>query len=67
MEVIWEGYKLYGINLKWDWIKRECQLNEPGCMKKLQLRNKLPTPSEPQHTPADCITPSYGQTQKCVK
>ena len=34
VEVKWEGNKLFGINLKYNYNKCECQLNVPGHVKK---------------------------------
>ena len=59
--------KIYGINLKRDCTKRECQFNVPGNVKKFQQRYKHPTPDKPRRTLDDCTTPNCGQNQKHVK
>ena len=64
VELIWEGKKLCGINLEWDYNKREWKLNTSWCVKKLQQRFKHATPDKPQHAPADYSAPNHGQKEQ---
>ena len=66
VEVNWEGKKLCGINLKWDCTKRECQINVPGHVKKLQKIHDHPAPDKLQHLPSNCATKN-AEKQQCVK
>ena len=36
IEVNCDGYKLCGINLQWDYVKRQCKLNLKGHIDKLR-------------------------------
>ena len=41
VEVNWDGNKLCGINLQWDYVKRQCKLNLKGYIDKFRQRFNL--------------------------
>ena len=60
VEVNWEGDKLCGITLRWNYDTKQCKLSLPGYIDKLKARFNIPTPTKPQLAPADYTTPTYG-------
>ena len=56
-----EGQRFNGIHLKWDYVKRECELSVPEYCYKAILRFKHTLPFKPQHSPYPCQPPKYGQ------
>ena len=46
VELNWEGKKLCGIKLKYNYTKRECRLRVLGCIKKLKKKFKHLTPAK---------------------
>ena len=66
VEVNWDGDRLCGINLRWNYDKYQYKLNLPGYIHKLQKRFNIPTPTKPQLAPADYTTLTYGQKQQYI-
>ena len=56
-----EGQRFNGIHLKWDYIKRECELSIPEYCYKAIIRFKYTLPPKPQHSPYPYQPPKYGQ------
>ena len=67
VDVNWEGDKLCGINLKWNYDSRTCKLNLKGCIDNLHKRFDTLLPTKPQLAPADHTTPAFDQRQQFVK
>ena len=60
----WEGSKFAGINLAWNYSKRECRLTMEGYIRDLLLKYGHPIPAKPQHSPHKHIPISYGAKQQ---
>ena len=56
-----EGTRFNGVHLKWDYMKRECELSIPEYCIKALIRFKHPTPTKQQHSPYPWQPPRYGQ------
>ena len=67
VEVNWEGDKLCGITLRWNYDTKQCKLSLPGYIDKLKARFNIPTPTKPQLAPADYTTPTYGRKQQLIE
>ena len=67
VEVNWDGDKLCGINLKWNYDLRTCKLSIPSYIDKLYKRFNIPKPTCLQYAPANYTTPTFGQKQQFIK
>lgn len=56
----WEGTKLAGIDLKWDYVKRTCRLTMEHYIEELLAKYNHPKPRKPQLTPFKCRPNQYG-------
>jgi Fe-S cluster biosynthesis and repair protein YggX len=58
--VDWTGEKYVGITLKWDYKKRTLDTSVPDFVKNKLHKFQHPTPSKPQHAPANAAPINYG-------
>jgi hypothetical protein len=49
-----------GMNLKWDYKNRTCDISMPGCVSNVLSKFQHDAPKHPQHTPSRYGTPVYG-------
>ena len=56
-----DGERFHGITLKWNYIKRECELSIPEYCIKALFRFKHPLPIKPQDSPYPYQQPKYGK------
>jgi hypothetical protein len=49
-----------GMTLKWDYIKRICNISMPGYVSNILRKFQHDSPKHPQHTPSRYVTPIYG-------
>ncbi len=54
------GDKFVGIDIKWDYVKRQCRISMPGYIENLLIKFKHPRLSKPRLSPYKCIPISYG-------
>ncbi len=54
------GDKFAGIDINWDYVKRQCCISMPGYIKNLLIKFKHPRPSKPRLSPYKCIPIAYG-------
>jgi hypothetical protein len=54
------GDEFAGIDIKWDYVKRQCRISMPGYIKNLLIKFKHPCPSKHCLSPYKCIPISYG-------
>ena len=67
VEVNWAGNKFYGINLQWDYTKRQCKLNLQGFIDRVRQRFNISPRKISQFALADYTQPVFGQKQQFVK
>jgi hypothetical protein len=56
----WMATVYSGVNLKWDYEKRTCDISMPGYVSNVLSKFQHNTPKHPQHTPSRYVTPFYG-------
>jgi hypothetical protein len=56
----WEGKIYSGMNLKWDYKNRTCDISMPGYIANVLSKLQHNTPKHPQHTPSRYVMPVYG-------
>jgi hypothetical protein len=49
-----------GMNLKWDYKHRTCDISMPGYVSNVLGKFQHNVPKHPQHTPSQYVTPVYG-------
>jgi hypothetical protein len=57
----WSGSLYCGINLKWDYTARTCDLSMPGYVARALQRFEHSAPTRKQHSPHAWIKPIYGK------
>ncbi len=62
LTIDWTGSKYIGLDLAWDYDKREVHLSMPGYVAKALKRFDHPTPTKRQDQPHPHIPPKYGAT-----
>jgi len=62
----WEGKRFAGIDLKWDYVKREVRLTMEGYIRELLLKYGHPMPAKPVRTPHKCKPINYGASSQLV-
>jgi hypothetical protein len=64
----WTAMVYSGMTLKWDYIKRTCDISMPGYVSNVFSKFQHNAPKHPQHTPSRYVTPVYGaNTQYATK
>jgi hypothetical protein len=64
----WTATVYSGMTLKWDYIKRTCDISMPGYVSNVLSKFQHDAPKHPQHTPSRYGTPIYGvKTQYATK
>ena len=61
IKIDWEGSKYIGIDLKWDYTKREVILSMKGYATRALKQFQHPTPSKHHYGPTKYIPPEYGK------
>jgi hypothetical protein len=56
----WTPTVYYVVTLKWDYIKRTCNISMPGYVSNVLSKFQHDAPKHPQHTPSQYVTPAYG-------
>jgi hypothetical protein len=59
--VDWDARLYCGISLKWDYIRRTCEMSMPGYIPAALAKYQHPPPKRPQHAPHRYNTPQYGR------
>ena len=62
----WDGKLYCGLNLEWDYYKREVLVSMPNYVTKALHKLQHPTPKRAQYSPNQCSRPNYGATKKLV-
>jgi hypothetical protein len=64
----WTATVYSGMNLKWDYKSRTCDISMPGYVSNMLSKFQHDAPKHPQHTPSRYVTPVYGaKTQYATK
>jgi hypothetical protein len=64
----WTATVYSGMNLKWDYNARTCDIYMPGYVSNVLSKFQHDAPKHPQHTPSRYVTPVYGaKTQYATK
>jgi hypothetical protein len=64
----WTATVYSGINLKWDYKNRACDISMPGYVSNVLSKFRHDSPKHPQHTPSKYVTPVSGaNTQYATK
>jgi hypothetical protein len=64
----WTAMVYSGMNLKWDYKNRTCDISMPGYVSNVLSKFQHDAPKHPQHTPSRYVTPIYGaKTQYATK
>ena len=61
MSMDWEGKKFCGMDLKWDYQNRTCDLSMHGCVHKALQKINNWKPTKLRHAPSNFTPPQYGQ------
>jgi hypothetical protein len=56
----WTATVYSGMNLKWDYDRRTCDISMPGYVSNVLSKFQHDAPKHPQHTPSRYVTPVYG-------
>ena len=67
IEEDWEGTRYLGMNIDWDYKKREVHLSMPGYVEKVLACFGHLQPKYPQHQPHKHTIPTYGATIQYAK
>lgn len=67
VKVDWNGNKYCGINLEWDYKRRQVHLFMQKYVQKVLKHFQHECPTKPQHVPHPHEIPVYGQTKQCAK
>jgi hypothetical protein len=59
--VDWDASLYCGISLKWDYIRRTCDMSMPGYISAALAKYKHPHPKRPQYAPHRYNSPQYGR------
>ena len=60
----WDGKLCCGLNLEWDYYKRELQVSIPNYVTKALQKFQYPTPKRAQYVPHQWTRPNYGATKQ---
>jgi hypothetical protein len=64
----WTATVYSGMNLKWDYKNRTCNISMPGYVSNVLSKFQHDAPKHPHHTPSRYVTPVYGaNTQYATK
>ena len=61
LKIDWAGAKYVGIDLEWDYIKREVKLSMKGYVKRALQQFHHPTPTKHHYGPTKYVPPEYGK------
>jgi hypothetical protein len=64
---LFRTYEHSGMNFKWDYDKRTCDISMPGYVSNFLSKFQHDSPKHPQHTPSQYVTPVYGATTQYAK
>jgi hypothetical protein len=56
----WGGTVYFGMNSKWDYQKRTCNISVPDHVANVLSKFQHDNPKHPQHTASRYVTPVYG-------
>jgi hypothetical protein len=62
----WAGERYVGLTLKWDYIKRTCDISMPGYIARALIRFGHTAPTIPKNSPHAWTAPIYGSRQQYV-
>jgi hypothetical protein len=60
LTIDWGGTDYLGMTLKWDYLKRTCDISMPGYVTNILSKFQHGNPKHPQHTPSKYVMPVYG-------